>query len=143
MLLFYSFYLVIIRIPFNENNIVRLVRYCTSIIFIKQFFFIYICFIEDEPNTATETADLPTTVISTETSQSSSRKYFLSAYFPKALYNVNVKEVAFKIYIRQESQRTGRVKISSISFAHFSNYNLYLVSVGRGMGRNMFEMQIT
>ena len=56
---------------------------------------------------------------------------------------MNVKEVAFKIYIRQESQRTGRVKISSISFAHFSNYNLYLVSVGRGMGRNMFEMQIT
>lgn len=44
--------------------------------------------------------------------------------------------------IRQESGRTGRVKMSSINFEHISNYNHYFVSVGRKMGRIMFEMQM-
>lgn len=33
------------------------------------------------------------------------------------------------------------MKIPSINFAHFPNYNGYLVFVGREMGRKMFEMQ--
>ena len=41
----------------------------------------------------------------------------------------------------QESGRTRKVEISSINFAHFPNYNRYLVSAGRGMGRTMFVMQ--
>lgn len=44
--------------------------------------------------------------------------------------------------IRLESGRTGRVKMSSINFEHISNYNHYFVSVGRKMGRIMFEMQM-
>lgn len=44
--------------------------------------------------------------------------------------------------IRQESGRTGGVKMSSINFEHISNYNHYFVSVGRKMGRIMFEMQM-
>lgn len=32
-------------------------------------------------------------------------------------------------------------KVSLIDFAHFFNYNRYLVFPGRTMGRNMFEMQ--
>lgn len=44
--------------------------------------------------------------------------------------------------IRQESGRTGRVKMSSINVEHISNYNHYFVSVGRKMGRIMFEMQM-
>ena len=32
-------------------------------------------------------------------------------------------------------------KFSLINFAHISNYYRYLVSVGRGMGRKMFEIQ--
>lgn len=43
--------------------------------------------------------------------------------------------------ITKESGRTRRVEISSINFAHFSNYNRYLVSVGRGMGGKMFVLQ--
>lgn len=44
--------------------------------------------------------------------------------------------------IRQESGRTGWVKMSSINSEHISNYNHYFVSVGRKMGRIMFEMQM-
>lgn len=44
--------------------------------------------------------------------------------------------------IRQESGRTGRVKMSSINFEHISNYNHYFVSVGRKIGRIKFEMQM-
>lgn len=55
-------------------------------------------------------------------------------------YYVERKKWALKMQMRQESERTRRVKFSSINFAQFSNYNRFkFVVVGHGMGRKMFE----
>lgn len=50
-------------------------------------------------------------------------------------------KLTLKMYIRQESGHTGKVKISSNIWTYFANYNHFLVSSEQAIGKEKNEMQ--